>query len=75
MLKKNLSILAIILSFIFINIFFIPHNTENKVLKVISPIDFVLDNGTFSLSGLQTFDAKFTENNLELSKKLNILSK
>lgn len=72
MLKKNLSILAIILSFILIIIFFVPHDKEVRVIKVLSPIELILKDEIFKFSDLQTFDSKFTEKNAELSKKLNI---
>ena len=72
MLKKNLSILAIVISFIYIIIFFVPHDKEYRVIKVFSPLKVVLDKEVFELPNMQTFDSEYTENNLELAKKLEI---
>ena len=46
---------------------------EHKIVKVISPIEFIVDNDdTIRLSNINTFDADYTESNKKLANALNI---
>ena len=46
---------------------------EHTVTKVISPIEFILDNTkNYKLNEITSFDADYTENNKNLSEKLNL---
>lgn len=72
MLKKNLSITFIILSFIISAIFLVPHDKIYNVVEVNSPINFILDNEVFSFDDLETFDSKYTKRNSDLAKTLKI---
>ena len=73
MSKKNLSIVFVILIFLFCVIFIIPHDKTYKVIDVISPNSFVLNNGKiFKISEIETFDNEFSEKNLYLAQNLGI---
>ena len=46
---------------------------ENTVVKVISPVEFELDDGKiFKLHNIETFDADYTRKNAEYAKALNM---
>ena len=72
MLKKKISILFILVLFIFSTIFLVPHNKSYTVQEIYSPISISLNNGNFILKNLDTFDANFTTNNQNLAVKLKI---
>ena len=72
MLKKNLSIIFIILIFIFSTIFIIPHDKSYKIVEVESPISFILNDRNFIFNDLGTFDADFTLRNQNIAKSLEI---
>lgn len=57
--------------FLTINIIF-NSSGEKLVLKVNSPTDLVLDDGSWKPSELETFDSSYTDKNKELAKTLNI---
>ena len=49
------------------------NHDENTVTRVLSPIEFRLDDDkTFKLQGVETFDADYTLKNKELVQKLNM---
>ena len=73
MTKKNLSIIFVIFMFIFCLIFFVPHNRYFRIQEVLSPTEFIFDNGQyFKIDGIETFDSRFTARNKEIAKNLNI---
>lgn len=73
MSKKNLSIIFVILIFLFCVIFIIPHDKAYKVIDVISPNSFLLNNRKiFKISEIETFDAEFTQKNSFLAKNVGI---
>ena len=45
---------------------------EHRVEKIISPVEIILDKGTFSIDGLETFDSFYSEKNNRLAKDLGI---
>ena len=45
---------------------------EKIVLKVNSPIEFLFEDGNYSISGYDCFDSSYSEKNKILAKKLNI---
>ena len=72
MLKK-ISIVVLIFLFILFDIFWIPRNKELYVNKIISPREILLNNcKIYKLSGVDTFDANFTEKNRILADTLGI---
>ncbi len=72
MLKKNLSIFFIAAMFVLSVWFFVPHDKVYNVIKINSPVSFELDNGSFMIDDLETFDSDYTEHNRKLAEKLNI---
>lgn len=72
MLKKSLSITLVLVLFIICVFFLAPHDKRYRVLEVKTPTHLVLENGEFTLDGLDCFDTEFTKHNKELAKKLNI---
>ena len=73
MWKKRLSLIFVILIFLFIIIFMIPRDKVYYVEEVKSPVEIKLsDNKVFKLNGLESFDDKYTEHNRALSQKLGI---
>lgn len=72
MLKKKISILIVILSFLSSIFLFYPFNKEYKVVEVKSPTHLVLNGTEIIYKDLDCFDSNFTEKNLNLSKSLNI---
>jgi len=73
MWKKSLSIVFVILIFIFIIVFQIPHDKVYRVVELKSPLEIKLSgNKDFKLNDLDSFDTRFSEKNKELSKSLNI---
>ena len=45
---------------------------ERLILKVNSPVEFILDDGEFKLKEIDTFDAEYTDKNKLISQKLDI---
>ena len=73
MSKKNLSIVFILLMFLFCVIFIIPHDKTYKIVNVISANTFILNSGkVFKVDEIETFDNKFTPKNKDLAKDLHI---
>ena len=73
MLKKSLSVGLVILIFIFIIIFSIPHDKTYVVEEIISPTKIKLSNNIiFEIKNLENFDDKFSENNKILASKNGI---
>ena len=73
--KKILCIVFLsIMFFAFAVLHFICSNIgEQVVTKVNSPVDFILDdNRLFKFESVKTFDCDYTENNIKLSKLLNM---
>ena len=73
--KKIICIFVLsIMFFAFLILNFLFNNQgENTVLKVLSPVEFKLDNGKiYKLSGIETFDSDYTEKNKVLSKELGM---
>ena len=58
--------------FVISTVFIIPHDKIFRVDDVISSNEFVLDNNTYKLKNIETFDTAFTPRNKELAKNLNI---
>ena len=62
----------IFLAFLVLNFIYSNHS-ENTVTRVLSPIEFELDNNKiFKLQGVESFDADYTPKNKNLADKLNI---
>lgn len=61
--------------FILCVIFIIPHDKLHKVVNVETPTKIILDNGVFTLEGLDCFDPEYSEHNKELAKHLGITEK
>lgn len=72
MLKKNLSIIFIVILFILSALFIVPHDKVYKVDNVISPVSFIINGEKFELNDVDCFDDRFTLKNKQLAKKLNI---
>ena len=72
MLKKNLSIIFVIVLFLFTVIYIMPHDNIQEVVEVNSPINLKLEKTDFLFEGLDTFDSKFSEHNKILATKLGI---
>ena len=72
MLKKKISIVFIIILFLLFVLFAAPHDKTFKVVKVISPVLFELENKDFNLKDYSCFDTYFSENNKTIAKNLNI---
>lgn len=58
--------------FVISTVFIIPHDKIFRVDDVISSNEFVLNNNTYKLKNIETFDTTFTSRNKELAKSLNI---
>lgn len=73
MLKKNLSLIFIIIAFIFSLIFFLPHNKILTVRDVESSKKITFDNGkSIEFSDIDCFDSVYSEKNSELARKIGI---
>lgn len=72
MLRKNLSIIFIILLFVIFVIFLVPHDKVYKVIKVKTPANIELNEKEFVFNDLTTFDSNFTNRNKDLARTLNI---
>ena len=73
--EKFLCVIVLVLMFFAFLIIFCSCNNkdEQKISKVISPVEFVFENGeTYKLNNIDTFSADYTENNKALAKALNI---
>lgn len=67
-------VFLLILFFAFLLLHFLFGSREERIVTdVISPYEFVFDDGTvFRLEGIETFSADYTEHNKELANSLNI---
>lgn len=68
-------ICIILLTFMFLTLLIVSimlDKPEVVVSKVYSPTDFVLNNNEIKVNEFDSFDAKYTEKNLELAKSLNL---
>lgn len=73
MRRKIVCIIILILLFVLFLIFLHPKEKEYYVREVISPTEFILDNGEiFKVKGLESFDPYFSSRNKELASKLNL---
>lgn len=73
MLKKNLSIIFIIITFIFSLVFFLPHNKTLTVKDFENSKKITFDNGvTLEISDIDCFDNVFSEKNSVFAKELGI---
>ena len=72
MLKKKLSIVFVLIFFVFSLVFLIPHEKTHKVLDVESPLRIIFSDSCFKIEDLDTFDSSFSEKNKVLAEKLNI---
>ena len=71
--KKVICVIVLILmfmTFFVINIY--RHPNERQIVKVNSPVEFILDNGEFKLDGFDTFDQDYTNKNKFLAQNLGI---
>lgn len=73
MRRKIVCIIILIFLFVLFLIFLHPKEKEYYVREVISPTEFILDNGEiFKVKGLESFDPYFSSRNKELASKLNL---
>lgn len=73
MRRKIVCIIILILLFVLFLIFLHPKEKEYYVREVISPTEFILDNGEiFKVKGLESLDPYFSSRNKELASKLNL---
>lgn len=75
MLKKNLSVIFVIVIFLLTAIFFMPHDRFSIVNEVISPVEFLINGKHFKIDEIDTFDSLYTNHNTELARKLGITDK
>lgn len=70
---KIVCITLLVLFFVLFLIFLYPKEKEYFVREVITPTEFILDNGDrFKLNGVEAFDPYFSAKNKELASKLNL---
>lgn len=73
MRRKIVCIIILIFLFVLFHIFLHPKEKEYYVREVISPTEFILDNGEiFKVKGLESLDPYFSSRNKELASKLNL---
>lgn len=73
MRRKIVCIIILIFLFVLFLIFLHPKEKEYYVREVISPTEFILDNGEiFKVKGLESLDPYFSSRNKELASKLNL---
>ena len=73
MLKKNLSILFIIIAFLFSTVFLLPHNKTLTVRSVESSKKIYFETGDFlEISDVECFDSVYSEKNSKLAKEIGI---
>lgn len=72
MLKKKLSIIFIVFTFLLSAIFLVPHEKVYIVTDVFSPLSFKLNNNNFEINDLETFDSYYSTKNQKLAKELGI---
>ena len=71
-MQKKYSVLFIIIMFLLSFLFCVPHDKTERVLKVVSPVEIVLDSKTVLVKDFECFDSYYSLKNKELARKLNI---